>query len=195
VGKRDWLVPIIEVKTTPRALMAGDAGAIGGRSAAIGTGRKAIEAPRPDYAALAEAATTLDAWRAIWSLAFEAGDLDDTLKARLAPIGKNLADAVAAGACPCGGTDGQDDHDEGCPNAPSIFRSGAVVDAENVEPSEELDRLWALIVENSDGMDYKQLEREFAARTNGLHPQSADAGQLRAFLTHLQSTVAAGVAR
>jgi hypothetical protein len=175
--------------------MAGNVNALGGQKAAIGQGRKAIEAARTDYVTLAEATTTLAAWRAVWSLASEAGDLDDALKARLAPIGKKLADAVAAGACACGGTDGQDDHDEGCPNAPAPVGDGGVVDAEVVEDSEELDRLWGLILENAEGMDYKQLEREFAARTNGLHPQSANAEQMKAFLAHLQNTVAAGVAR
>jgi hypothetical protein len=178
VGKRDWLVPIIEVKTTPRALLAGDVGAIGGRSAAIGTGRKALEAARPDYVTLAQGATSIEGWRTVWNQALAAGDLDDELKQALAPIGQRLSAA-----------------DGSTPEPAAAADESGVVDAEIVADSEELDRLWALIVENSDGMDYKQLEREFAARTGGLHPQSADAGQLRAFLTHLQSTVAAGVAR
>lgn len=178
VGRREWLVPIIEVKTTPRALMAGDAGAIGGQKAAIGTSRKALEAPKPDYVALALAATGLDGWREVWSQAAAAEHLDDQLKAQLAPIGQKLRDAA-----------------NGSPTSPAADDQNGVVDAEIVESPDELDGLWALIVENSDGMDYKQLEREFAARTNGLHPQSANAGQLRAFLTHLQNTVAAGVAR
>lgn len=200
VGRREWLVPVIEVKTTPRALMAGDVGAIGGQKAALGSSRKAIEAPKPDYVALAQECTSLPAVTGLWNMAREAGHLTEELKAQLAPIGKRLREEadrlVAAGTgCACGGTLDVDDHEEGCPNTPSIWRAGAVVDAEIVEPSEELDHLWALIVENSEEMDYKQLEREFAARTGGLHPQSANAGQMRAFLTHLQNTVAAGVAR
>jgi hypothetical protein len=201
VGRREWLVPVIEVKTTPRALMAGDVNALGAaKRAEITAARKAIEPARIDYVALAKDCTTPAAVTAIWNAAREAGHLTDELKAQIAPIGQRLreeADRLAAlgQGCPCGGTIDEDDHDEGCPNAPTIFRSGAVVDAEIVEPSEELDLLWASIVENSDGMDYRQLEREFAARTHGLHPQSANAEQLRAFLAHLQNTVAAGVAR
>jgi Recombination directionality factor-like len=178
VGRREWLVPVIEVKTTPRALMAGDTGAIGGQRAAIGASRKAIEAPKPDYVALAEAAVDLDGWRAVWNQAADARDLDDQLKARLAPIGQKLRDAANSPV-----------------QAPAAADESGVVDAEIVESPEELDQLWVSIVENSNGMDYRQLEREFAARTNGLHPQSANAEQLRAFLAHLQHTVASGVVR
>lgn len=180
-GRRDWMEPVIDVRATPRALMAGDLSAIGGApKAAIGGSHRAIEAGKPNYVVLAKDAKDLEAWRAVWNQAFEAGDLDDRLKEQLAPIGQKLRDAAA-------GT-------EPSPAAPAADENG-VVDAEVVEDSEELDRLWALILENADGMDYKQLEREFAARTGGLHPQSANAEQMRAFLAHLQSTVSAGVAR
>jgi hypothetical protein len=179
VGRREWLVPIIEVKTTPRALMAGDIPAVGsGAKTAIDANRKAIEAARPDYVALAKSATSLEGWRKVWNQAFDAGHLDGDLKQRLAPIGRKLSDGAKHAPDP----------------APAAEENG-VVDAEIVPDSEELDRLWGLILENAEGMDYKQLEREFAARTGGLHPQSANAAQLQEFLTHLQATVAAGVAR
>ncbi len=194
VGKREWLVPIIEVKTTPRALMAGDVSAIGAaKKAEIGSARKALEARRADpafYMELGEKCITAEAVTVVWNEAREAGCLTEEVKARLTPIGQRLRDeanrlAAAGLSCACGGTLNEDDHDVGCPNAP-----GAVVDAEIVPDSEELDQLWALIVENSDGMEYKQLEREFAAANGGLHPQSANAVQLQAFLDHLRNTLA-----
>jgi len=177
-GKREWLVPIIDVKTTPRALMAGDIPGIGGSRAAIGNDRKALEASKPDYVALANAAQSLEEWREVWNQAGTAGHLDGTLKDLLAPIGQALRDGA------------QQPVEE-----PVLGEENGVAYAEIVGDTEELDRLWALILENAGDMDYKQLEREFAARTNGLHPQSANAAQLQAFLTHLQNTVAAGVPR
>lgn len=60
-----------------------------------GVDRPAIEAPRPDYEALAKDATTADEVTAIWNQAFTAGHLDDALKAKLAPIGKALREAEA----------------------------------------------------------------------------------------------------
>lgn len=187
-GKREWLVPIIEVKTTPRALMAGNVGAIGsGQKAAIGSARRAIEAaPAATDPGTEHWERRADGAKTVEDLTAVLGDAQAVGRGK--PGDPLVAYFYARRQQLVGGA-------KNSPITPAAADENGVVDAEIVESPEELDQLWGLIVENSDGMDYKQLEREFAARTGGLHPQSANGDQLRAFLAHLQATVAAAVAR
>lgn len=53
----------------------------------------AIEAPRPDYPSMSNAAATLEQWREVWDQARTAGHLDDALKAQLAQRGQELKGA------------------------------------------------------------------------------------------------------
>lgn len=167
VGRRDWLVPIIEVGATPSQLMSGEglAGIGSGRKAALGGDRKAIESAKPvdlgvaHYRGLADDAETV-------------GALTQALRAAQTVGHAREGDALFKHFV----------------QRRREIESGVVV-AEIVESAdqEELDELWAQALENAGDMDSRQLQREFAARNNGLHPQSANAEQLREFLAHLRA--------
>lgn len=163
-GRREWFVPMIDVKVTPRQLMSGDIEGLGaGARSAIGGSRQAIEAPKRDEAhfrAAAKRAESIDELTTAFAEAQKAG---------FAPRGSELFEFFAQR--------GQEIKD-------GEVAVGEIVD----EPDEsELDDLWGLIVENAGHRDSHQLEREFSARNDGLHPQSANAKQLRAFLEHLRA--------
>lgn len=163
-GTKQWLVPIIEVGATLRQIMSGEMEGLGaGHKAALGGSRRAIEATKPTEAyfrALAENADTRDDLAAVFSAAQAAGFArrGDGLFQYFAQRGQEIKDAEVA--------------------------VGEIVDEDDAP--NELDELWALCLENAGERTTAQLEREFSARNAGLHPQTADAGQLRAFLAHLQ---------
>jgi len=50
----------------------------------------AVEDVRPDYLALAQSATSLEAWREVWNQALSAGHLDEELKTALVQRGQEL---------------------------------------------------------------------------------------------------------
>jgi hypothetical protein len=170
-AKRDgmtlrWMVPTIDVDVTPAELMAGRgpaAAAVAGAPAA----RAAIEAPRPDYAALAAVAKTADEVGALWKQAVHAGHMDDRLAAALNARGEALK-AAAPPPAPS-------------PAAPPPPVS-EVVDAEIVDDA-ELHELWFQILAAAGvrGWTTTQTEAAFAREHGGLHPSSASAEQLRAF--------------
>lgn len=163
VGKRDWLVPIIEVGATLRQIMSGEATGIGaGGKSAIGGSRKAIEGAKQDEAyfrTLAERAETIGELTAAFGRTQKAGfaQRGDGLFQYFAQRGQEIKD----GEVTVGEIVGDD------------------------EPS-ELDELWALITENAGEWNSARLEQEFAAHA-GVSPAQADAGQMRAFLAHLQA--------
>lgn len=173
VGKREWMVPVIEVGATPRELMSGQYESVAGSGSAgaLGASRRAIEAAKPkgeahwkaqanaagDFKALTEALSGAQAE----GLAREGDELFAHFIARRAQI-QNPQQA---------------DEDE-------------ITDAEIVDPGEyvpgELDGLWALIVENAGDWNSATLEREFARYFGGTHPSTATAEQMREFLARLQ---------
>jgi hypothetical protein len=53
----------------------------------------AVEAPRPDYLAMAQAAMSIEQWREVWGQALSAGHLDDELKQQLVQRGQELKNA------------------------------------------------------------------------------------------------------
>jgi hypothetical protein len=183
-------------------------GELGGERAAIGgakpgiegsTARAAIGPARPDYKALANDATTADEVTAIWNQALAAEHLDDELKAYLAPIGKALresaqseaAERAAAETCPCGWPADSEQHEEGCPNTPDTADAHDADDetADGELPDDdEMDRLWALVMENvPDDWDAKRVEVEFAKRNGGVKSNAATEAQMGAFLQWLQN--------
>jgi hypothetical protein len=60
----------------------------------------APEVPRPDYLAMAQGATSLDAWREVWNQALSAGHLDEELKAQLVARGQELKAAEQSAIAP-----------------------------------------------------------------------------------------------
>jgi len=130
--------------------------------------RVAIEAGRPDYVAQAKAAKTLEEWRQVWTAASAAGHLDEALKAELTPLGQALSS----------------------PQAPAIASEATAPadrtdDGENDDP-EELDRVYAAVVENAPDWDMKRLNAEFASRNGGVMLKSGTVAELQAFLEWLK---------
>ena len=165
VGKRDWLVPIIEVGATLRQIMAGEATGIGaGGKSALGGQRKAIEAAmqgEAHFRALAERAETIGELTAAFGKAQKAGfaQRGDVLFQFFAQRGQEIKDGEVA--------------------------VGEIV---GDEPS-ELDELWGLITENAGEWNSARLEWEFTAHV-GVSPAQADAGQMREFLAFLRNGAA-----
>ncbi|MEV3857781.1 hypothetical protein AB0J38_26080 [Streptomyces sp. NPDC050095] len=172
---RHWMVPTIDVAVTPAALMSGAASA--GTAVASGPQRAAIEAPRPDYARLASAASSSEEVGKLWTQANQAGHLDDTLaatlKARAAEL-KALADGEDEGKAPP------------APPAPATVDDD-VHDVEVVE-DDDVEALWFQIIAAAGplGLTTEQVEERFAETNGGLHPSTARADLLRQFLADLK---------
>jgi hypothetical protein len=166
-GKKEWITPIIDVKETPRALMAGGTASVAiaepNRMAAL-----TASPERPDYLGLAADAVDLEAWREVWNLARTNGHLDPQLTAKLTARGETLRNGASS-----------------TPPGSSV----ELVDAEIVD-EDEADRLWAAIVENAP-WDSKQLEHEFASYFGGELPASASLAMLAEFLEYAKKQAAA----
>jgi hypothetical protein len=81
VETRRWMVPVLHVDATPGELLAL---AGGGRESVGSNGsRPALEAPSPDFYALANEARSVETVRALWAQAARSGRLDDRLKGHL----------------------------------------------------------------------------------------------------------------
>ncbi|MFC8515537.1 hypothetical protein [Streptomyces sp. NPDC057257] len=182
-----FMVPTLDVEITPAALMAGQ---ITGAPAAVASGpeRVAITSGRPDYAALAAAATTATEVRALYEQAVERGEMD-----------KALADALTARAAALGATvkkaePEQSQQDSAAAEQPpptpvSTPDDGAeVVDAEIVDPAAAQD-VWFQIIAAAGQfhLTTEQVESAFARQHGGLHPSSASVGQLETFLSTLKA--------
>lgn len=172
-----FMVPILEVDETPVALLPGGSGPqslAGSGRRALESGPKAIEAgsapsakddPGPEYwKARADSATTLEA---LTTVLLAAQDVDrakegDPLFLHFVARRKEIEESEVAVA--------------------EIVEDGERPD----DPA--LDELWFQVTENAPsewGTD--RLAQEFARYTDGTLPVSATAGQMRAFLAHLQS--------
>ena len=90
---RRFLVPTIEIDVTPAELMAGR-GSITPPSVEGPVAAAALESGRPDYATLAEDATTVEEVRGIWKQAADAGHLDDNLRSVLTARADEFTDAI-----------------------------------------------------------------------------------------------------
>lgn len=176
-----WMVPTIDVDVTPTELMAGG-GAVA-PAVASGPERAAIEAGRPDYAQLAEVATTAAAVGELWKQAVQAGHMDDALAATLTARAEALK-AQAEEVSDAAGESGwkPEPHQEG----PVPDEDGAV-EAEVVE-DDDTDAIWFQIVAaaGQHGMTTQEVEAEFAKENDGLHPSTASAERLRGFLAVLK---------
>lgn len=152
-----FMVPVLEAAVSPRQLLTGGASPAPGQVAA-GEQRQAIEAGVPDYLAEAKACTTVDAVRAVWERAREAGHLTEPLKEALKAIVDQL---TAAG------------------------RPDMAAAAEPAVPDTE-DGLWAAIVAASPFDTLDELEDDFARNSSGVMPGSASVDELRLYLVLLQ---------
>ncbi|WP_122262183.1 hypothetical protein [Ornithinimicrobium cerasi] len=76
-----FVVPVLDLQVT-KARLVELVGGVGGQPAldAPAQERPAIEAPRPDYAAIADTMLDVDSVRDLWKQAAEAGHLDEDLK-------------------------------------------------------------------------------------------------------------------
>lgn len=192
-----FMVPTLDVEITPAALMAGQ---ITGGAPAVTSGpeRVAITSGRPDYAALAAAATTPAEVRALYEQAVERREMDEalakTLTARAAALGATVKkpepkqpeqegphpDDVERQLNPADyGDASQEQSDE------------FVHDVEIVEDAPDpaaAEAMWFQIMAAAGprNMTTDQLETAFAQRHGGLHPSSASVAQLEAFLTALK---------
>lgn len=170
-GPARFMVPTLDVEITPAQLMAGQI--TGAPAVASGPERVAITGGRPDYAALAKAATSPEAVGDLWTEANQAGRLDDalaaTLKERAAELGKPTKQATVPTATP----------------APTVPPDG-VIDAVVVDDDDPTD-LWFRITEAAGRLDLTsdQVDERFAQSNGGVLPSSATVAQLRAFLNEL----------
>lgn len=176
-----FMVPTLDVEITPTALMAGQ---ITGGSQAVASGpeRVAITSGRPDYAALAAVATTSAGVADLYRQAVAAGHMDEALAAALTARGEALK--VAATGAPAGqpnATPTPAAAPEPEPDEDGAFPA-EVVDDDDVEG------LWFQIIAAAgvSGLTTDQVEARFAEANGGLHPSTANADRLRAFLTTLK---------
>lgn len=130
------------------------------------------EAPRPDYLAQAEKASSADEFRAVADSAAAAGHMDEALRGRLAEVWKaKSASAPASQPAPA----------EAEPVADRPADGGGNDD------QEELDRAYAAAVENCpDDWDMARLNTEFAGRYGGVVLRSGTVAELRDFLKWMQ---------
>lgn len=167
-GPTRFMVPTLDVEITPAALMAGQ---ITGGTPVVEPGpeRAAITGGRPDYAALAAEAKTPDEVRALYEQAVAAKHMDKALAAALTARANKLK-ATATTPTPAAEPPVED-----------------VADAELVD-DDDTEAIWFQIIAaaGAHGMTTDQVETEFAASNDGLHPSTATAERLRTFLTTLK---------
>lgn len=169
VTKRDgktnrFMVPGIDVDITPSQLLSSSTGQPGQGQVAGATDRAAIDGPRPDYLALAEAAPDLGGVRLVWKQASDAGHLEDALAHRLMEIGNGKVAPVET--------------------------PGTSSDAGGVD--DDPDQVWALVVNACpDGWSTSDLIADYERTHDGVPPDQATAAQLRAYLEQLRTGVPA----
>jgi len=127
--------------------------------------RAAIEAPRPDYLAQAQEASTIDTVRAIWKKANDAGHMTDQLNAELKQVGDALLAAAKAAQQP---------------DADGAFEAEVVDDG-------DADAIWqqVLLAGGRREMSTEDLTEDFAAFSGGVTASTASAAELSAYLVHL----------
>ncbi|WP_019548430.1 hypothetical protein [Streptomyces sulphureus] len=167
---RRWMVPTIDIDIAPSALMAGQTS-----TAAVSNvpERAALEAPRPDYVALAEAATTAAAVGELWKQAVQAGHMDDQIATALRARGETLKQAA-----PPSPQQGEE--------TPELMEAEIVPDDET--PDEAPEDVWFDIIAaaGKHGWSTAEVEQRFAQANDGLHPSTASASRLRAFLEEVK---------
>lgn len=132
----------------------------------------AIEAPKPDYIALAKGSLTSDDVRDLWRQARQAAHVQQDGKD---PLSRELMSIAAL------------KDEEAAAEAPSH----PVADAEGVVDAEIVDEnalLWSDILDAADdkhGWTKEQTEREFLKGSEGVPVAMATVATLEAFLTHL----------
>lgn len=185
---KQFVVPVVELRgVTAGALLSGQAIETrqlrsGNLDSEVPLAIQAAQPERPDYLAQATAASTLDAVRAIWAAAQQAGHLDEQLAAELKVVGDSLTHATAAGAPP---------------PAEQVPDEDGAVDAEIVDEAavggEDADAVWAEImrVGGELGMKTAELTNGYAQFSGGLIAADATAAELRGYLAHLQGQGAA----
>ena len=173
-----WMVPTIDVDITPMALMSGQG--MAGPAVAGGSERAAIEAPRPDYAALAAVAKTPEEVGKLWKQAVDAKHMDDALAATLKARGEKLrAEQVSDEAGESGWRD--EPHQDG-PDAEGAYVAEVVED-------DDVEGLWFQIIAaaGTKGWTTDQTEQKFAEANRGDMPGTATAEQLRGFLAAVKA--------
>ncbi|MFG2225346.1 hypothetical protein [Streptomyces sp. NPDC048644] len=161
---RRWMVPTIDIDIAPSALMAGQTSTA---AVAGGSERVALAAPRPDYVALAEVATTAEAVGQLWTQAVQAGHMDDRTAATLRARGEALKTA----------------------GAPEDAEPSELVEAEIVSDEEAPEDVWFDIIAaaGKHGWTTAEVEQRFAQANDGLHPSTATVERLRDFLTEVKA--------
>lgn len=191
-GSARFMVPTLDVEITPGALMAGQTG--GAPAVAAGPERVAITSGRPDYAALASVANTADEVGNLWRQAKAAGHLDDALANMLKKRGTELRAAEQQDREDISNAAGESGwKDE--PHQDGPFTEEAKPDEDGAYPAEVVEDpadVWFEVIAaaGKHGLTTAQVEEEFAKNNGGLHPSTASAEQLRAFLTVLKGGTA-----
>lgn len=180
IETRHFMVPIIEIGVTPSQLLAGE-GAIKAPAVEGPVARTAIESgTRPDYEAMAAAASTPDELNAVWHAAKNAGHMTDALNTRIRSEAERIRSAAAAAAAP----DPEPEPDE----------DGAFP-AEVVEDEGAKNAAWSQVLAAAGdlGMSVWDVDADFQAFT-GISPAQADVAAYQAYLTELQSRSTEAVA-
>lgn len=174
-----FMVPTLDVEITPAALMEGK---ITGPAVTAGPERVAITDGRPDYAALAAKAKTPAEVRGLYEKAVAAKHMDDALAAALTARAKELGAPVKS-KTENPGPVAQEATEQRAP----VPDADGVVDVEVVE-DDDTQGIWFQIIAaaGAHGMTTGEVEKEFAAANDGVHPSTASADKLRAFLNALK---------
>lgn len=176
-----FMVPTLDVEVTPLELMAGDVGqaleSAKQQRAVAAPERPAIEAApaeslgRPNYVGLAKFSRDPEQVREIYRSAVAAGHMTADLERQL----KTVAEGFEKKQAPAE------------PEPQAAVPDEEPIEAEFVDPDDPSD-LWFQIVGAAGGLGWStdRLEQEFAKRNDGTMPGSAEAVQLKAFLTAIK---------
>lgn len=191
-----FVVPVLDLRIGQarlREIVAQKSGAGVELAAPTSSGAAAIEAPRPDYAAIADTLLDVDSVRDLWQTASVAGHLDDALKAHLsarvetikadAPAAVSSAPVEAPTVAPV-------------PDAEGVYEAQVVEDAPVPSPIVEgdPDQIWSDILKAGAGFGWglDQVVAEFRTQMNVI-PDEASAAELATFLQRI-TTGEAGAA-
>lgn len=187
---KQFVVPVLELRgVTAGALLSGEAQRTGQlilndpeKTPRELEAAAAKPAAVPDYLAQAQECSTVEAVKAIWWKAKNAGHMTDQLEAELGQVATSLASAT-----------GQAPKQTAPPAEPD---SEGVYDADVVEdPASDgdADAVWqqVLAAAGLQGMTQDDVLEGFAAFSGGVTAATATAGELSAYLEHLRAGVPA----
>jgi hypothetical protein len=175
--------PVICVEVrgmTARQALAGDVPQLAVEAGQTTGAPAAIEAPKPpNYVELARFSRSADAVRDIWKTAQAAGHMTDEVNAQLKALAAKFSaqsDGQPPAALPVSEPEAEDE----------------VIEPEFVDDDDPTE-VWAQIVSAAGrhGWNSDRLEKEFAARSGGVMPGSAEVDDLRKFLAWVKSPGAA----